>query len=105
MCPVLRESTFPCGGACLNVSHEITCEDRQVSRFPVRSPPGAPPGACCPHDSVCRSYITRSLKRSLPVVPKSSTRPSSRRSKVMVVLHSGQKVIVAGEPLREAVAH
>lgn len=56
------------------------------------------PVNCCHQDSVWRSYITRSEKRSLPVVPKSSARSPTRRSNTIDALHSGQKVTATGTP-------
>jgi hypothetical protein len=60
----------------------------------------ASPVACCHQLSVRRSYITRSLARRLPVVPKSWTTPSISRSKTSAVLHSGQNVTTTATPPR-----
>jgi hypothetical protein len=56
----------------------------------------APPVNCCHHPCVCLSYLTRSLLRTLPVVPKSSSRAATLRSKSMAALHNGQKVTATG---------
>ena len=42
--------------------------------------------------------MMRSELRSLPVVPKSSTRSATRRSKTMEELHSGHQVTAIGTP-------
>ena len=56
------------------------------------------PPTSCHQDSVCRSYISRLLWRSAPVVPKSSIAPSTVRLYTKAVLHSGQKVMTTGSP-------
>ncbi len=73
-------------------------EGRNSSWVPVKAPTMPRPVACCHHDSVCRSYITRSECRRLPLTPKSSTWPSTDRSKAMAVWQSGQKVTATGTP-------
>ena len=52
--------------------HDLRREEREL-RAGQRRRRSPRPVACCHQDSVWRSYMTRSLKRRLPVVPKSWT--------------------------------
>jgi len=95
---LIGTSTWPRGARALKSAQDSSLEGRIFNSLPVNSPMIPWPRNCCHQLSVCRSYMTRSELRSLPVVPKSSTRPSSRRSNTTAVLHSGQKVTVTGTP-------
>ena len=75
-----------------------------VSFSPVSSPATASPANCCHQVSVWRSYMTRSELRRFPLVPKSSSCPSSVRSKTRAVLQSGQNVTAIGVPPRVSLA-
>ena len=87
--PVLS-STRPSGARSRKRAKDSSRAGTKASVVPVNAPTIARPVTCCHQLSVCRSYITRSELRSLPVVPKSSTRSPTRRSNTTAALHSGQ---------------
>ncbi len=82
----------------MNSSQETMLAETKVSFSPARSPMIASPVICCHQVSVWRSYMMRSLKRSLPVVPKSCAMPFKVRSMTMAELQSGQKVTTTATP-------
>ena len=61
-------------------------------------PTMASPESCCHSDSLVRSYMMRSLRRSLPETPNSRTSPPTLRAKTIAELQSGQYVTITGSP-------